>query len=87
MAYEKEKTILADQILVIGKSKGIKSMNAIIRNAALEYNQIGKLVHGKGNPTLETLYKIADALEVPIKELFDFDEKSKPKKPAAKKPR
>jgi transcriptional regulator with XRE-family HTH domain len=75
MSYEEEKKLLADQILAVGKKKGFETMNAITKKAMLEYTMIGRLHKGLGNPTFETFMKIANALDVPVKELFNYDKK------------
>lgn len=85
MAYEDEKKLLAAQLRDVGQRVGLESMNAIIKKSMLEYSQIGKLHKGEGNPTFETFLKIAKALDVPLKDLFDFDEKATPKETTTKK--
>lgn len=43
-------------------------------NAGLGKNQIGNIERGEINPTLSTLRAIAKALNISIKELFEFQE-------------
>ena len=39
----------------------------------VEYSQISRIELGKINTSIGTLYEIADALEVNLKDLFDFE--------------
>lgn len=70
MSCEKEKISLGKRILALGRKNGLNSMNAILKESRLEYKQIGKLPKGEGNPTFETLYKLAKSLKVNINDLF-----------------
>ena len=38
-----------------------------------DYPYIGKIERSEKLPTLKMIFKIADALEIPAKDLFDFD--------------
>ena len=40
--------------------------------ADIEYSQLSKIERGVTNPTLSTILIIADALEIPHSNLFDF---------------
>jgi transcriptional regulator with XRE-family HTH domain len=40
--------------------------------AGLEMSYIGKIERSEKSPNLRTIIKLADGLEVPVKELFDF---------------
>jgi transcriptional regulator with XRE-family HTH domain len=40
--------------------------------AGLDISYIGKIERCEKSPNLRTIIKLADGLEVPIKELFDF---------------
>jgi hypothetical protein len=79
MSYEKEKKLLAQNILVLGKKVGINSISAIIRESRLTWKQIGTLDKGIGNPTFETLCKLAEGLQVDLSEIVKFDSKKKKK--------
>lgn len=46
------------------------SLRAFGMMAGIHYNQLLHIEQGKVNPSLETLYKIADALETDIIELL-----------------
>ena len=49
-------------------SKGELSVEAEVSKS-----YIGKIESGKKSPSLVTIGKLADALNVPVKELFDFE--------------
>lgn len=53
------------------KDKGL-SQELLCHKADLSKNQIGNIERGEVNVTLSTIKLIADALEINIKELFDF---------------
>ena len=38
----------------------------------MNFNYIGQIERGEANVTINTIVKIADALDVELKELFDF---------------
>lgn len=50
-----------------------KSMDAVAQNSAFDSSNYNKYENGKGNPTIETILKMASAFGIPPKELFDFD--------------
>lgn len=56
---------------LIRRSKGL-SMELLAFKADLDYSQIGKIERGIVNTTISTSNKIAKALEIPVKDLFDF---------------
>ena len=41
--------------------------------SGIEYRQVSDIERAKINTTISTLYKLAKALDIPIKALFDFD--------------
>lgn len=47
------------------------SQEQLADEAALEPRHVSSLENGEGNPTLSTLKRLADALHVDVKELFD----------------
>jgi len=49
------------------------TMDEVATNSKFDSSNYNKLEKGKGNPTIETLLKIASALEINPKELFDFE--------------
>ncbi|HMU97364.1 MAG TPA: helix-turn-helix transcriptional regulator [Chitinophagales bacterium] len=55
----------------IRKSKNL-SQQALANNAEIELSQVYRIEKGKINPTLSTISNLAKALEIDIKDLFDF---------------
>jgi len=49
------------------------SIDKVAQNSPFEASNYNKFERGKGNPTIETLLKMASAFGIPPKELFDFD--------------
>lgn len=49
------------------------SMDKVAQNSTFDASNYNKFERGKGNPTIETLLKMASAFGIPPKELFDFD--------------
>lgn len=56
--------------LRIGKNL---SQEALSNEADVPLSQIGRIERGETNPTVSTLYVIAKALDVKLKDLVDFD--------------
>jgi transcriptional regulator with XRE-family HTH domain len=56
---------------LIRKSKGI-SMEKLAELADFEYSQISRIELGQINTSLDTVFKLAKALSIDAKELFDF---------------
>ncbi len=48
------------------------SQEMLANDANIPINQIGRIERAEINTSLITIYKIAKALEIDIKELFDF---------------
>lgn len=53
------------------------SMETLANDAEIEYRQLGRIERGEINTTIITLLKIAKALNVDIKMLFDFESEIK----------
>lgn len=49
------------------------SMQTLAYTINVEYSQISRIELGKINTSIGTVYEIANALEVSLKELFDFE--------------
>lgn len=65
-------TKLGKRIVQIRKEKGIKQVDlAVFVN--IDDSSLRKIESGRTNPTTRTLEKIANALGVSIKDLFDFE--------------
>ncbi|WP_294267161.1 helix-turn-helix transcriptional regulator [uncultured Chryseobacterium sp.] len=50
-----------------------KSMDAVAQNSVFDSSNYNKYENGKGNPTIETILKMASAFRIPPRELFDFN--------------
>ena len=48
------------------------SQEMLANDANIPINQIGRIERAEISTSLSTIYKIATALEIPIKDLFDF---------------
>lgn len=74
VAYIRHKEYLemfGKNILKIREEKGI-SQEELALNCELSKNQIGRIERGEINAGLSTIYELAQALEVQVKDLFDF---------------
>ena len=61
--YRKIRTLKGfSQVYLVGKMEGY-----------IDTTNISRIESGRTNPTLLTLYRLAQALEVPISELVSFD--------------
>lgn len=49
------------------------SMDKVAQNSTFDASNYNKYEKGKGNPTIETILKMASAFGIPPKELFDFE--------------
>lgn len=54
------------------RKKGITQRELSKRSGISEEN-ISRIINGKNDPTLKTILKLADALEMPIQAFFDSD--------------
>lgn len=59
------------------------SQESIALSAEIHPAYFGRLERGEKCPTISTLYKVAEALDVPIYALLDIRENSKPEKSRA----
>lgn len=57
------------RVLRLGKKL---SQEMLANDANIPINQIGRIERGEISTSLNTIYKIANALEIDIKELFNF---------------
>jgi transcriptional regulator with XRE-family HTH domain len=62
---------LAEKIRTVRKEKGV-SQEKVAMEANLNRAYIGYIERGERKPSVETLEKIAHALKVKLKDLFDF---------------
>ena len=70
MNNENAKRILADNIRILRTKKRF-SQEAVAELAGISQNQVSELENEHSNPNLETLLKIATALDVKVAELFN----------------
>ena len=49
------------------------TMQELAFNTEMDYSQISRIEHGKINTRISTANILAKALDVPVKELFDFN--------------
>lgn len=47
-------------------------MRGLAKEADIEYSQLSKIERGAINTTISTVYALAQALNIPAKEFFDF---------------
>jgi transcriptional regulator with XRE-family HTH domain len=52
------------------------SQEVLANDANIPINQIGRIERAEISTSLTSIYKIAQALEIPIKDLFDFEIKN-----------
>ena len=50
-----------------------KSMDEVAKNSNFDSSNYNKFENGKGNPTIETVLKMASTLGISPKELFNFE--------------
>lgn len=63
---------LGKHIAAIRKKAGL-SQTALALRIDKDRQWVNYLEKGKGNPTIKTLYQIAIELEIPVKDLLDFE--------------
>ena len=55
------------------RSEKFDKMSGISKNSAFNKSNYSKYEQGVGNPTIETILKMASVLEIEPKDLFNFD--------------
>ena len=69
--------LIGKRIKEVRLSKGITQLELVIRmedsSGRIDETNISRIESGRTNPTVFTLFRIAEALEVNPKELLDFD--------------
>lgn len=63
---------LGKQLKIARKNKGL-TQEQLAEKVKIHPTYVGKLEGGKNNPSVKMLYKISLALDVKLKDLFDFD--------------
>lgn len=56
---------------LVKESINIRSISALAEKAGLTQANLSNIANGKASPSLDTLVKIATALDVPVSALFD----------------
>ena len=64
------KKVFADNVRLLRTKKRF-SQEAVAEHANIAQNQISEIENEKANPNLETIIKIANALQVKVKDLFE----------------
>lgn len=64
-------TAFGNRLRQIRKSKGL-TMTELANLCDIEYRQVSDIELGKISTSLATVFLLAEALEIPTKELFDF---------------
>lgn len=72
MALKAFMEAFSENLIRLRKNK-FGTMDEVALNSKFDSSNYNKFEKGKGNPTVETILKIASLLEVNPKELFDFD--------------
>jgi len=73
MKKEELQIIIGSRVKLLRESKGVSQQDlAAICN--FEKGNMSRLEAGRTNPTITTLYKISQALEVKITDLLDFEQ-------------
>lgn len=72
MKKEQLQQIIGNRIRLLRESKGI-SQQVLAAMCNFEKGNMSRIESGRTNPTLTTLYKISQALEIKITDLVDFE--------------
>lgn len=67
--YENFLKDFGKQVRLVRKEKGM-TMESVAYKAEMEYRQLGRIERGEVNPTLLSLLKISEALEVELSRFF-----------------
>ena len=55
------------------REEKFKTFHKVATNSSFDSSNYSKYENGEGNPTIETILKMANLLEIEPKELFDFE--------------
>ena len=69
---EKYLKFIGDKISEIRKNKGI-SQYKLAKQTMMEQSNLARIEKGQTNPTIKTLLKISDSLEVKLSDFFSED--------------
>lgn len=64
-------TSFGEHLRKVRQEKGL-SMRQLASKAEIEYKQLSLIEHGEINTTISTVFALAEALEIPVKDLFDL---------------
>ncbi len=65
---------VGQKIKEIRQSKGLSQVGLVGRvSGEIDTTNISRIESGRTNPTLHTLYRLSEALEIPLKDLVDID--------------
>jgi len=70
---EEKTTYLGDRLRSLRESRQI-SMRTLARESGLSANALSMIERGKTSPSVSTLYKLADALDIPVTTFFEAQE-------------
>jgi transcriptional regulator with XRE-family HTH domain len=62
---------LGTQVRIVRQKQGL-SMRQLALQADMEYSQLSKIERGVINTTVSSLQSLAEAMNVPIKDFFEF---------------
>ena len=57
------------------RTKANLSQEMLANDANIPINQVGRIERAEINTSINTIYKLAKALEIDVKDLFDFEKK------------
>ncbi|WP_394341986.1 helix-turn-helix domain-containing protein [Pseudochryseolinea flava] len=69
--YQKQLIKLGKHIRSVREAYGI-SQEQLAADAEIPYSSVNEIEAGKTNPTIASLMALADALEIPLKDLVGF---------------
>lgn len=64
--------MFGNQLRLVRQSKGL-SMEKLAELSNFEYSQISRIELGQINTSLDTVFKLAKALDINVSELFNFE--------------
>jgi transcriptional regulator with XRE-family HTH domain len=59
------------------------TQEALAERAGLSYKFIGEIERGRGNPTIDTLARLAEALDIDVTDLLDTGRSAEPRYPVS----
>ena len=83
MAQEHERyakricTLMGERLEELRDSRGV-SVNWLADFSGLDRGYVSRILRGHANPTIKRLALLANALDVPFSEIFDFKEPRRP---------